>query len=212
MDSIKASAALGLIASAVWPLMGACATQSPDYVGVELGLISQPETAHFRINVGELDSDIPTHHEIDRGVFVGHQFNRNFAIEVGYRDLGTLSGPLKAPPGFAPEEGDFQLTFKGPQLALVGILPFGRWEAYGKLGTMITDTHLSLDATGEAGVAQLERSAWNAAVTAEAGIRFLISRRWDVGLAEGAFGHLGKTHETGSVTLKTTNLALRYHF
>ena len=213
MNMIKASASLGLIASAVWPLMGACAAQSSDYVGVELGLISKPDTVHFRINVWDLDGDIPTNHEIDRGVVVGHQFNPNFAVEVGYRDLGTLSGPLKSPPGSNPEQGDFRLTFKGPQLALVGILPFGHhWEVYGKLGTMMTDTHLSLDASGEAGVAHLRTSVWNAAVTGAAGIRILISSHWDVGLAEGAFRNLGKTHETGSVILKSTNLALRYHF
>ena len=212
MDLIKASASLGLIAYAVWPLMGACAAESSDYVGVDFGLIHKPDTARFVLGIGELDSDIPTSHEIDRGVFVGHQFSRNFALEGGYRDLGTLYGALYAAPGSAPAQGDFRLTFKGPALALVGNLPFGRWEAYGKLGTMITNTRLALDATADVGAAHLRASAWNAAAMAEIGIRYHISRRWDVGLAQGAFAPLGKRHETGTVNLKMTNFALRYHF
>jgi hypothetical protein len=77
---------------------------------------------------------------------------------------------------------------------------------------MITHTRLSLDATGDVGAAHLRTSAWNAAAMAEVGIRYRISRRWDVGLAQGAFAPLGKKNETGTVNLKMTNFALRYHF
>ena len=209
MDWMKASVAVVLVSGAALPAMGWCA----DYVGVDIGLINKPDTAHFVLGNEGMNSDIPSNHEIDRGIVFGHQFNRFFAIEAGYRDLGTLSGPLHAAPGSAPTQGDFQLTFKGPTFALLGTLPFGqRWEAYGKLGTMVSRTHLSLLATGAAGTADVSASAWNAAAMGEVGIRFHITRDWDVGLAAGAFSHLGKRYETGTVNLKTTNLVLRYHF
>jgi OOP family OmpA-OmpF porin len=209
MDWMKACRAAGLASVAALPATG----RSADYVGIDIGLINKPDTAHFVIGNEAMTSDIPSNHEIDRGIVVGHQFNPYFALEAGYRDLGTLSGPLHAAPGYAPVQGNFQLTFKGPTLALLGTLPLGRrWEAYGKLGTMISRTHISLFATGDSGAASVNTSAWNAAAMGEVGVRFHITSAWDVGLAAGAFAHLGKKYETGTANLKTTNLTLRYHF
>jgi OOP family OmpA-OmpF porin len=198
MDSIKLSAAAALVLVSIYPVTPTDAAESDNYLSIDAGLLGHPSY----LRLGRDAASAPAEHELTWGFSVGHELNRFFALEAGYQDLGELSG------SFAAGEGHFRFSARGPTFAMVGTIPFGKWAAYGKLGTMIANTHLSASGPD---VPYSERDSWNVARMAELGIRYRITSQWDIGLAETAFGPLGQ-HNTTDIRRRATILAMRYHF
>jgi len=96
----------------------------------------------------------------DRGngykLFGGYQFNRNFAIEAGYFDLGKFSfSSTTAPVGTI----DGNLRVRGLNLDLVGTLPLTeRFSALARIGAQHTRTRDEISGTGaDAGVSAMQR-------------------------------------------------------
>jgi OOP family OmpA-OmpF porin len=76
-------------------------------------------------------------------VFGGYQINRHFAVELGYSQLGELSGNE---PGF----GSFTSEAKAWDLVAVGILPVAdKFSLLGKVGMYKADVDFSAPAAGE---------------------------------------------------------------
>jgi OOP family OmpA-OmpF porin len=70
-------------------------------------------------------------------VFGGYQINRHFAVELGYSQLGEVSGNE---PGF----GGFTVESKAWDLVAVGILPVAdKFSLLGKVGMYQADTDVS---------------------------------------------------------------------
>jgi OmpA-like transmembrane domain len=206
VDLVKLSVATMVMASICWVTL-ASATESDNYVSVDAGVVSAPRTITY---VGEpvvWAGTITSRNEIAWGFSVGHEFNQNFGMEGGYRDLGVLSGPVS--PGGSFVLRNLHFTARGPTLSLVGMIPFGRWEAYGKLGVIGANFHLSIDGPE---MAPLRNSVWDAAASAEIGVRYRIARVWETGLAESVFGPLGERNMTGTVHLWATTLSVRCRF
>ena len=71
-------------------------------------------------------------------IFGGYQFNRNFALELGYADLGEVkaSGP----------GGTATIEVTAFELVGVGMLPLGNnFSLYGKVGLYRAETELSVN-------------------------------------------------------------------
>ena len=67
------------------------------------------------------------------GVDLGYRFNRNFAVEGAYTDLGKFH--------FSTSAGDGDFHPKAVSLSAVGILPLqANWSLYGKAGIARTET------------------------------------------------------------------------
>lgn len=79
-------------------------------------------------------------------LFGGYKFNRNFAMEAGFFDLGEFGFTANtAPPGTLT--GNLQL--RGVNLDLVGILPFTeRFSALGRIGANYAESKTSFSSTG----------------------------------------------------------------
>jgi OOP family OmpA-OmpF porin len=151
MKLAKASWTLNLMALAVIATPFATADDTGWYVGGNVGqtraTIDDPRINRSLLNGGFTSSTIT---DDDRSVggkiFGGYQFNRNFALEGGYFDLGkfgytadtvpagTLTGKLKA---------------RGLNLDAVGILPItDKFSAFGRFGVNYADVRDSFAGTG----------------------------------------------------------------
>ena len=203
---------LALAGTSVQPLAAAAATDSDYYVNADVGL--NFEHGAVRLDMGpDVLNKVPSNqHDFIWGLSLGEQFTRHFALEVGYRDLGSMSGSLVNAPGSSPATGSFRFTANGPTVALVGRLPFGRWEADLKLGSLIADSHLSTQVTDRFGTTDLHASTWNAGLFTEVGIGYRFGDHWNVSLDEATFSDVGRKYVTGRWNVRATMLRASYRF
>ena len=77
-------------------------------------------------------------------LFVGYQFNPNFAVEAGYVDFGDFEANARTVVGGIPVTGSSKLSFDGFTAALVGKLPIqDGFSVYGKLGMIAWDADVT---------------------------------------------------------------------
>jgi OmpA-OmpF porin, OOP family len=124
-------------------------------------------------------------------IFGGYQFNRNFALEFGYVDLGeaALSGPT---PPFGTTSAKLEST--AFELVGVGMLPIvNRFSIYGKLGLYRADTDAQATATA---LGSAKESDSNTDLTFGVGVRYDFTRNLGIraewqryaDVSAGAFG------------------------
>jgi|GEM_PF-2370483 len=87
------------------------------------------------------------------GLFAGYRFNRNFAVEVGYLDLGSVSADLDNTTvvngARLDAEGQAQLDATGLMASALISIPIGdRLSLFGRLGVLAWDADLSASASG----------------------------------------------------------------
>lgn len=71
-------------------------------------------------------------------IFGGYQFNRNFAVEVGYTDLGKASASQAG-------VGSASVEASGFEILAVGIAPLNpQWSIYGKAGIFQSEVDLKV--------------------------------------------------------------------
>ncbi len=79
-------------------------------------------------------------------LFGGYQFNKNFAIEGGYFDLGEFKFTATAP---VPGTLSGNIKARGLNLDALGILPFTeKFSAFGRVGLNYAETRDSFSGTG----------------------------------------------------------------
>lgn len=151
MKLLRASGTLGLVVLAGIVSAPAAADDSGWYVGANIGQ-SNAKIDDEKITSGLLGAGFTTtsiaDDERDLGykLFGGYQFNRYFALEGGYVDLGQFGfTATTAPPGTL--SGNIRL--KGLNLDAVGILPLTeRFSAFGRIGVNYAEAKDSFSGTG----------------------------------------------------------------
>jgi OmpA-OmpF porin, OOP family len=119
----------------------------------------------------------------------GYQFNRNFALEFGYADLGAPSA--STPPFFFPglgtvPAGNLKIETTVFELVAVGTLPLtNQFSIYGKLGLYRADTETS--ASFANGVSASESDS-NNDLTFGVGARFDFTRNLGIRLEWQQYG------------------------
>jgi hypothetical protein len=73
--------------------------------------------------------------------FVGYRFNPYIALEAAYIDLGKPNGRSDA----SGSSGDYRLRLKGFAPYIIGTLPIGPVELFGKAGYYFYDVDLRVD-------------------------------------------------------------------
>ena len=124
------------------------ADQSGFYVGLSVGQskvkFDDNEVPNITGSTSTVSKD-----ERDTGfkIYVGHRFNRNFALEGGWADLGSF----RATRNFtAPVVGTFtaEIESSGVFIDAIGILPIQQFSLFGKAGLMYATTESSFSTTG----------------------------------------------------------------
>jgi len=137
MKLAKVSGTLGLAALAAIASSYAVADDTGWYGGANIGQ-SRATIDDVRITSGLLGGGFSTtsitDDKRDTGykIFGGYQFNRNFAVEGGYFDLGRFGFTATTVPA-GTLSGNIEL--KGVNLDLVGIMPITeKFSAFGRVG------------------------------------------------------------------------------
>jgi OOP family OmpA-OmpF porin len=151
MKRCNVSGTLALFGLAAIASPVAVAAEPGGYGGVSIGR-SSANIEEARITNGLLGAGFAatsiTEDERDRGfkIFGGYQFNRNFAVEGGYFDLGKFSFTAATVPA-GTLTGNIRV--RGLNLDLVGILPFTeKFSAFGRVGVQYAKTKDSFAGTG----------------------------------------------------------------
>jgi len=153
MKLVKTVGALALAGFAAVGGQAAVAAESGGYIGLGVGL-SQANIADNRIRSqlqGSWGLTMTTIDDDDRDVgyklYGGYKFNKNFAVEGGYFNLGKFGFTANtATPGSSlTGSGKFQ----GLNLDLVGILPFTeKFSAFGRAGFIYAEAKDTFSGTG----------------------------------------------------------------
>ena len=151
----RASGTLGLAALAVISSPLAAADDSGWYAGANVGQ-SRAKIDDARISSGLMGSGFTTtainddERDIGYKVFGGYQFNKNFALEGGYFDLGKFGFTATTAPA-GTLNGNIKL--KGLNLDAVGILPITeKFSAFGRVGVNYAEAKDSFSGTGAVNV------------------------------------------------------------
>ena len=151
MKLIKASGATGLLVIAVITSPLAVAEDAGWYGGLNAGR-SRAKIDDIRIIGGlrgvGLTTTAITDDDSDVGykLYGGYQFNRNFALEGGYFDLGKFGFKSTTVPA-GTFNGDIKL--RGVNLDAVGILPLAeKFSAFGRVGVNYAEARDTFTGTG----------------------------------------------------------------
>jgi len=153
MKPTNASAILGLLMLGVFVSPHAIAQDTGWYGGLNLGRAK----ANFddgRIASGLLGAGVATTAVTERDssnglkLYGGYQFNRNFAVEAGYFNLGKFGfTATTVPPGVL----DGSIRLRGVNVDLVGIAPLtDKFSVFGRVGVAHAQTRDSFAGSGAA--------------------------------------------------------------
>ena len=155
MNLARASGTLGLAALAAIASPFAVADDTGWYGGVNVGRSSAKiDNANITSNLlgGGLATSSISNDDNDTGykLFGGYKFNRNFAVEGGYFDLGRFGFTATTVPA-GTLNGNIKL--KGVNLDAVGILPITEnFSAFGRVGVNYAEARDSFSGTGAVNV------------------------------------------------------------
>jgi OOP family OmpA-OmpF porin len=155
MKLAKASGMLGLVALAAIASPFAAADDTGWYGGANIGQ-SRAKIDDARISSGLLGGGFTSSsiadddRDIGYKLFGGYQFNRNFAIEGGYFDLGKFGFTATTVPN-GTLNGNIKV--RGLNLDLVGLLPITeKFSAFGRAGLNYAQARDSFAGTGSVNV------------------------------------------------------------
>ena len=152
---VSATGKLSLLTLALMAAPFAMAQDAGWYGGANVGR-TQASIDDARITSGLLGSGLTTtsieDNDRDRGykLFGGYQYNKNFAVEAGYFDLGRFGFVANTTPA-GTLNGDIKI--RGLNLDAVGILPITeKFSAFGRLGVTYARTNGAFAGTGAVNV------------------------------------------------------------
>ena len=151
MKFVRVLGALSVMGFAASSSQFAAAADSEWYGGVGIGQsrakIDDPRIISGLLSSGYATTSI-TDDDRDTGykIFGGYKFNRNFALEGGYFDLGKFSFvATTVPPGTLSG----RIKLRGINLDALGILPItDNFSAFGRVGVHYTEARDTFSGTG----------------------------------------------------------------
>lgn len=148
---VKALSAIGLAGCAVMSSSSAMAAEDGWLIGINAGQsMSKIDDASIRSQLSQTGFTTTAITDRDRKtafkLFGGYKFNRYFALEGGYYDLGEFGYTVTTSPA-GTLNGNIKL--RGVNLDAVGMLPIAdKFSAFGRLGLQYAEAKDSFSSTG----------------------------------------------------------------
>lgn len=213
MKLARVSKLLGLFLLAAATSQFATAEDSGWYVGGNVGpsyaTIDEDEITSSLLASGftttAFDED-----ERDTGykLFAGYQFNRNFAIEGGYFDLGEFGFTSTTLPSGTL---DGRIEIDGWNLDLVGLIPLTeKLSAFGRLGAQYADVQDRFRGTGTVNVSNPNPDESETNYKAGLGLQYAISRSFGVRLEVERYRINDAVGNDGDIDLLSLGLVYRF--
>jgi OmpA-OmpF porin, OOP family len=209
----KASGTLGLAAIAAIASPFAVADDAGWYGGLNVGRsrakIDDARITGALVGGGSTTTTI-TDDNRDTGykLFGGYKFNRNFALEGGYFNLGKFGFAATTVPAGTL---DGSIKVQGLNLDLVGILPFTeRFSAFGRVGMNYAQSRDSFTGTGAVNVIRPDPSKREANVKFGAGLQYDFSESLGMRLEAERYRINDAVGNKGDVDLLSLGLVYRF--
>jgi OmpA-OmpF porin, OOP family len=174
MKSTKALGTLCLAGIAAVNIPLASATDDGWYGGIGIGQSrAKINDDKIRSQLGGTADISDDDTDIGYRIFGGHKFNKHFALEGGYFNLGKFGFNATAPTGTLNGTAKFQ----GLNLDAVGILPLTeKWSALGRVGLTYTEAKDTFGTTGTVSVANANPSKSEANYKLGLGVQYDLTR------------------------------------
>jgi OOP family OmpA-OmpF porin len=207
---------MGIAASvAIMSMSSAHAADEGWYAGVNAG------TSHSKFKDGGIDSAYSAQgvtsasstdkHDDPYSLNLGYQFNRNFAVEGGYVNLGKydFSSAISSPAADTVH-GNYKVD--GWTTSAVGILPLQNgFAAYGKLGALFSKT--KFEPTSDTGVTALSGTSKSGTnLTYGLGLKYAFTRQIDGKVEWNRYQGVGDTSTTGKADIDAYTVGVAYKF
>lgn len=184
------------------------------YVGGALGG-SQQHLGGGQIDNALSNQGLTSSSSIDKSdtslrLFGGYQFNRNFALEGGYVNLGKFnySSTVSAP---AADTVNGHLSVHGADLAAVGMLPLGeQFGLFGKAGAFYAQTKLSESSGGAVAVGDQSHNSTSPLLGA--GLNYDITKKVAVRGEVDRYFRVGDSGSTGRGDIDQYTVGVAYRF
>jgi len=213
MKFTRASGTLGLLVVAAIASPTAMAQDSGWYIGANVGE-TRAKIDNPRITSGLLAGGFTTssiaNDERDTGykVFSGYQFNKYFALEGGYFDLGKFGFTATTIPT-GTLRGDIKL--RGLNLDLVGSLPItDKLSAFGRVGANYAEAKDTFRGTGFVIVNNPNPSARDTNIKYGAGLQYAFSDAWAMRLEGERYRVDDAVGNKGDIDLVSIGLVYRF--
>ncbi|MHB1619582.1 MAG: outer membrane beta-barrel protein [Sulfuricella sp.] len=178
MKLARTSGTLGLVALAVIVSPFAAADDTGWYVGANAGrskaTIDDVRITNSLVGQGATATSISDDNRATGyKLFGGYQFNKNFALEGGYFDLGKFGFVANTQP---PGTLNGNIKLRGLNLDAVGILPItDRFSAFGRVGLNYAQARDSFSGTGIVNVTNPNPSKREANYKFGAGLQYALT-------------------------------------
>jgi len=147
-------------------------------------------------------------HETGWKVYVGYQFNENFAVEGGYTDFGRFNGvSIISAPVSATSTGKWDVS-SPMNASLVGIWPI--WQqlsVFGKLG--LAFTHVDAEVSGPI---TFKMNADRVQPLLGVGLKYDINKQFGLRAEFERFNNVGDGDITGQSNIFLWTAGVQYHF
>lgn len=213
MKFIKASGMFGLMALAAATTSVVNADDAGWYMGGNIGQ-STADIDNERITDNLLNggfSDIMIENDDrDTGykLFGGYQFNRNFAVEGGYFDLGEFSYNATTMPAGTL---DGQMKLRGFNLDLMGFIPFSeKFSAFGRVGANYAEAKDRFSGTGSVNVLSPRADERDTNLKVGAGLQYAFTDALAMRLETERYRINDAVSNKGDVDLVSVGLVYRF--
>lgn len=198
----------------------ASADNSPWYVSVSAGSADYGNTVNDAGNAlssGLTSAGVPnttTSSKTSTGFELegGYNFNKYFALEGGYFNMGSATIDGTATPPFT---GNFHADIKanGWELNAVGTLPINdNWGVFGFGGLIAASVKEDVSANGPGGSAAQSQSASNTTYDVGVGVRYDTGSHWGFRGGFKQFHGMGDSNTTGKGNVNLLFLGASYSF
>ena len=213
MKSTRVSGAMGLVTLALISSPFSVADDLGWYVGGNVGQ-SKATIDDARITRSLLGSGFTTNSMTDDNrdtgykVFAGYLFNKYFAVEGGYFDLGTFGFTSTTTPA-GTLHGNTKVD--GVNLDLVGFLPITeKFSAFGRIGAIYSDAKDSFTGTGLVTVLNPNPSKGDANYKAGLGLQYAFNESLGMRLEAERYRINDAVGNRGDIDLVSVGLVYRF--
>jgi OmpA-OmpF porin, OOP family len=183
------------------------------YAGVDAGLASYPDHLDIDLSRTIYKVESSTHKDFAWTFTAGYRFNRYFALEAGFSDLGQFSSTLVDASGATTSHGKIDLMAKGKTLAaLVHIPTSNNWDPYLKLGAIDSIVDVRVEAKFfDTGFAFTDRNYGPRAFLG-VGARYAYTERWALSFAVDYYIRMGNGAFMGNTNILAPRAGFAYRF
>jgi OmpA-OmpF porin, OOP family len=186
-------------------------TEEGFYTGVSAGVTSFPARPEMVLGGTTLNSTDASESDLSWSVTGGYRFSRNFALEVGYTDLGEGRAHLIDFAG-SPLQTDLRFSARGVKAAAVLLFPMRKWEPFIKVGVLYQDVDLNLNGIQSGTPFTFSSSSDGMKIFWEGGVSYRFDARWKATFGLTLYPEIGNQDETGETDLFVAWLGVTYRF